>query len=304
MDIGLFGHFVMDGLSFLSSLFVVAVGAFALMIVIIFLADVSQTQDAIRRNYPVIGRFRYLFTTLGEFFRQYFFAFDREELPFNRAERDWVYRSSAGADNTIAFGSTRNLLTPGTQIFVNCAFPTLDEDAMQTSKVTVGPFTPNPYTFSSIINISAMSYGALSTPAVRALSKGAKIAGCWLNTGEGGLAPYHLEGGCDVVFQIGTAKYGVRNLDGMLDETRLREIAANPQVKMFELKLSQGAKPGKGGILPAIKVTPEIAEIRGIPVHADSISPNRHPEIDNVANCLITSTGYEKFRGSPRVSNP
>jgi len=289
----------MNGLSLLSSLFVVAVGLFVLMIVVMFIADVSQTQDAIRRNYPVVGRFRYLFTRLGEFFRQYFFALDREELPFNRAERDWVYRSSAGADNTIAFGSTRNLLTPGTPIFVNCAFPTLDEHAMQTAAVTVGPFTPNPHTFSSIINISAMSYGALSTPAVRALSKGARMAGCWLNTGEGGLAPYHLEGGCDVVFQIGTAKYGVRDLEGMLDEARLREIASIPQVKMFELKLSQGAKPGKGGILPAVKVTPEIAKIRGIPVHTDSISPNRHPEIDNVGELLDYINRLRDVSGKP-----
>src|SRR5271157_2828773 len=105
---------------------------------------------------PLLAVSRYLFTRLGEFFRQYFFALDREELPFNRAERDWVYRSSAGADNTIAFGSTRNLLTPGTAIFVNCAFPTLDEHAMEAAKVTVGPFIANPYRFSSIINISAM----------------------------------------------------------------------------------------------------------------------------------------------------
>ncbi len=299
MDIGIFGHFVMDSLSFLATLFVVAVGVFAAVIVLTFIADAGQTRDAIRRNYPVIGRFRYLFTSLGEFFRQYFFAADREELPFNRAERDWVNRSSAGADNTIAFGSTRNLLLPSTPIFVNCAFPTLDEDAMEAAPVTVGPFTANPYTYSSIINISAMSYGALSTPAVRALSKGAKMAGCWLNTGEGGLAPYHLEGGCDVVFQIGTAKYGVRNLEGMLDEARVREIAANPQIKMIELKMSQGAKPGKGGILPAVKVTPEIAKIRGIPVHADSISPNRHPEIDNPGELLDYIDRLRRLAGKP-----
>ena len=299
MDIGLFGHFVMNGLSLIASLFVVAVGIFALMIAVMFIADVSQTKDAIRRNYPVIGRFRYLFTTLGEFFRQYFFALDREELPFNRAERDWVYRSAAGADNTVAFGSTRNLLTPGTAIFVNCAFPTLDEDAMEASEVTVGPFTATPYRFKSLINISAMSYGALSTPAVRALSKGAKMAGCWLNTGEGGLAPAHLEGGCDIVFQIGTAKYGVRNAAGMLDEARLREIAAISQVKMIELKLSQGAKPGKGGILPAIKVTPEIAQIRGIPVHTNSISPNRHAEIGSVSDLVDCIGRIRAIAGKP-----
>src|SRR6516162_1266107 len=138
----------MEGLSFLAALFVFAVGIVVLFIFFIFAIDVSQKKDAVRRNYPVIGRFRYLFTRLGEFFRQYFFALDREELPFNRAERDWVYRSAAGADNTIAFGSTRNLSVPGTPIFVNCAFPTLDEDAMETSQVTVGPFTANPYRFS------------------------------------------------------------------------------------------------------------------------------------------------------------
>jgi glutamate synthase domain-containing protein 2 len=282
----LFSQFVMQGLSFLATLFVFATGLLVLLVFVLFILDVSQTKDAIRRNYPVLGRFRYLFTRLGEFFRQYFFALDREELPFNRAERDWVYRSSTGIDNTVAFGSTRNLLPAGTVIFVNCPFPTLDEHALEASEVTFGPYTENPYRCTSIINISAMSYGALSTPAVRALSKGAASAKCWLNTGEGGLAPYHLEGGGDVIFQIGTAKYGVRDLDGRLDEARVREIAGLPQIKMFELKLSQGAKPGKGGILPAVKVTPEIAKIRGIPVYKDSISPNRHLEIDSVADLL------------------
>ncbi|HWJ17469.1 MAG TPA: FMN-binding glutamate synthase family protein [Geobacterales bacterium] len=299
MDIGFFGHFVMNGLSLIASLFVLAVGVFSLMIAVMFIADVSQTKDAIRRNYPVIGRFRSLFTTLGEFFRQYFFAQDREELPFNRAERDWVYRSSTGADNTVAFGSTRSLLPVGTIIFVNCPFPTLEEHAFEAPEITAGPYTPAPYSFSSIINISAMSFGALSVPAVRALSKGAAMAGCWLNTGEGGLAPYHLEGRCDVIFQIGTAKYGMRTLDGQLDEARVREIAGLSQVKMFELKLSQGAKPGKGGILPAIKVTPEIAKIRGIPVHTDSISPNRHPEIDSVPDLLDQIARIRDLAGKP-----
>ena len=122
---GILGHIVMEGLSFLAALFVFAVGIFLLFVIFLFIMDISQTKDAIRHNYPVIGRFRYLFTRLGEFFRQYFFALDREELPFNRAERDWVYRSSIGADNTVAFGSTRNLTPVGTVIFVNCPFPTL-----------------------------------------------------------------------------------------------------------------------------------------------------------------------------------
>ncbi len=296
---GILDPFVMEGLNLLATLFVVAVGIFALFVIFLFIADISQTKDAVRRNYPVIGRFRYLFIRLGEFFRQYFFALDREELPFNRAERDWIFRSSTGADNTVAFGSTRSLTPVGTVIFVNCPFPTLDEDARSAPELVIGPYTAEPYHCSSIINISAMSFGALSAPAVRALSKGAAMAGCWLNTGEGGLAPHHLEGGCDIVFQIGTAKYGVRTPDGQLDETRLREIARLPQIRMFELKLSQGAKPGKGGILPAVKVTPEIAKIRGIPVHADSISPNRHPEIDSVSDLLDQLERIRTISGKP-----
>jgi glutamate synthase domain-containing protein 2 len=296
---GILDPIVMEGLSVLATLFVFVVGTLALVAVFLFIADVSQTKDAVRRNYPVIGRFRYLFIRLGEFFRQYFFALDREELPFNRAERDWIYRSAAGADNTVAFGSTRSLIPVGTVIFVNCPFPTLEEHGKDTPGITFGPHAATPYRCSSIINISAMSFGALSAPAVRALSKGAAMAGCWLNTGEGGLAPYHLEGGCDVVFQIGTAKYGVRTPDGQLDEARLREIARIPQVRMFELKLSQGAKPGKGGILPAAKVTPEIAKIRGIPVRTDSISPNRHPEIDSVSDLLDQIERIRALTGKP-----
>ncbi len=240
-------------LELLASLFVLVVGLGALAVVIMFIIDITQTKDAVRRNYPVLGRFRYLFTTLGEFFRQYFFAMDREELPFNRAEREWAYRAAAGEGNTIAFGSTRNLTIPGTAIFVNCPFPTLDTDAAETVPLEIGPYCRTPYLAPSFFNISGMSYGAISKPAVLALSRGAAKAGCWLNTGEGGLSPYHLQGGADIVFQIGTAKYGVRAPDGSLSDDKLREIAAHEKVRMFEIKLSQGAKPGKGGILPGGK---------------------------------------------------
>ena len=286
-------------LDFLSVLFVVVLGAGALLVAVLFVMDVSQSADAVRRNYPVIGRFRYLFSTLGEFFRQYFFAMDREEMPFNRAERDWINKSSQGRDNTIAFGSTRLLSEPGTAIFVNCPFPTLDEDARATPPVVIGPDARTPYEARSIFNVSAMSYGAISRPAVKALSHGAKLAGCWLHTGEGGLSPYHLEGGCDIVFQIGTAKYGVRNPQGGLDDDRLRAVAAHNQVRMIEIKMSQGAKPGKGGILPGAKVTPEIAEIRGIEVGRDSISPNRHPEINNAGELLDFIHHVREVSGKP-----
>ena len=144
-----------------------------------------------------------------------------------------------------------------------------------------------------------MSFGAISEPAVRALSRGAALAGCWRNTGEDGLAPYHLDGGGDIVFRIGTAKYGVRDADGRLSDARLREVAAHDQVKMFELKLSQGAKPGKGSILPAAKVTDEIAQIRGIPAHTDSISPNRHREVDSVPELLDLIARIRAVTGKP-----
>lgn len=282
----IFTEWTMAGINFLASAFVFAVGLGVLGVILMFIVDSTQSRDAVRRNYPVIGRFRYLFTHLGEFFRQYFFALDREEMPFNRAERDWIYKSAKGRNNTQPFGSTRNLTIVGTPIFVNCAFPKLDDEASDPPPVIYGPYTPNPYHASSVINISGMSYGALSKPAVQALSRGAKLAGCWMNTGEGALSPFHLEGGCDIVFQIGTAKYGVRNDDGSLNNEKLKAVAAHPEVKMIEIKLAQGAKPGKGGILPAEKVNREIAKIRGIPASKPSISPNRHPEIDSFADLL------------------
>lgn len=274
-------------ISLMPTLFIWLLGLVFVAVIITFVFDVSQSKNAILRNYPVVGHFRYLFSTLGDFFRQYFFAMDREEMPFNRAEREWVNRASADKDNTIAFGSTKNLTIPGTAIFINCPFPTLDSDAVETRTVTIGDdYSDNPYAAKSIFNISGMSYGAISKPAVLALSNGARMAGCWMNTGEGGLSSYHLEGGADLVFQIGTAKYGVRNEDGSLSRKKLSKIAKHEQVKMFELKVSQGAKPGKGGILPGIKVTTEIAEIRGIPKGEDSNSPNRHIEVSSASELL------------------
>jgi len=295
----LFTELTGQGLDFLSSLFIFMVGLVVLFAILIFISDVSQTKDAIRRNYPVIGRFRYIFTTLGEFFRQYFFAMDREEMPFNRAELEWVNKSSRGIDNTMAFGSTKNISPTGTPLFINTPFPTLDEHATSSPAVVIGPHCREPYEANSVINISGMSYGALSKPAVRALSKGAKLAGCWMNTGEGGLSEHHLEGGCDLVMQIGTAKYGVRNAEGKLDNDKLKEIASLPQLKMFEIKMSQGAKPGKGGILPGAKVTSEIAKIRGIAKGKDSISPNRHPEISNIKELLDFIKHIREVTGKP-----
>ncbi len=286
-------------LEYLSFALIVALGAVLATILVLFFIDRLQTHDAVRRNYPVIGRFRGLFTALGEFFRQYFFAMDREELPFNRAQREWIERAGAGKGNTVAFGSTRNLNVVGTPIFVNAAFPPLQEQYARTRPLLIGEGARLPYEARSIVNISGMSFGALSRPAVTALSMGAKQAGIWINTGEGGLSPYHLEGGADIVFQIGTAKYGVRGADGKLSDDKLREIAAHDQVKMFELKLAQGAKPGKGGILPAAKVTEEIAAIRGIPAGEASISPNRHEEVDDWGDLLDLLAHIREVTGKP-----
>ncbi|WP_321324616.1 FMN-binding glutamate synthase family protein [uncultured Parasphingorhabdus sp.] len=290
---------ILGVLSALTYIFILLLGLGLAAVVIMFIIDINQKQDAVRRNYPVIGRFRHIFSELGEFFRQYFFAMDREEMPFNRAEREWVERAGKGIDNTIAFGSTKNLDPPGTAIFVNAPFPKLDSDAAATTTSTIGPHSRNPYEARSFFNISAMSFGALSVPAVRALSHGAKLTGCWLNTGEGGLSPFHLEGGCDIVFQIGTAKYGVRDTDGSLSDEKLRAVAAHEQVRMFEIKLSQGAKPGKGGILPGEKVNRMIAEIRGITEGQPSISPNRHPEVKNVDDLLDFIHHVREVTGKP-----
>lgn len=295
----MFSSFSMSVFEGLAVALIVAMGVVFAAIVVLGIIDRMQTQDAIRRNYPVVGRFRYVFSSLGEFFRQYFFAMDREELPFNRAQRDWVKHAGAGGSSTIAFGSTRNLNVPGTPIFTNAAFPPLDDQFASTEPLVIGAGARAPFMAKSIFNLSGMSYGAISKPAVQALSKGCGKAGIWMNTGEGGLSPYHLEGDCDIVFQMGTAKYGVRDDDGNLDDDKLREVAATPQVKMIEIKLAQGAKPGKGGILPAAKISAEIAGIRGLPQGKDGISPNRHAEVDDWNDLLDFIAHVREVTGLP-----
>ena len=198
------------------------------------LIDRHQVDHTIRRNYPIIGRFRYFLEDLGVFFRQYFFAQDREEMPFNRADRSWVYRAAKQESTMQAFGSTR-AQREGDVLFANSVFPYAGED--KSESLVFGPYTENPYITDKFFHISGMSYGAISKPAIRALVAGAKEAGIWINTGEGGASREHLQGGADVVFQIGTAKYGVRNEDGTLSEEKLRAMADNSCVKMFEIKL-------------------------------------------------------------------
>lgn len=265
----------------------------------VYIYDKKQRDHAILRNYPVVGHLRYFAEELGVYLRQYWFESDRDELPFNRAQRSWVYRAAKDSNNTVSFGSTRDLKHTGTIVFVDAPFPVLNQDTVESKPVIIGKKCRNPYLAKSIFNISAMSYGSLSKNAILALSAGAKMAGCWLNTGEGGVSPYHLEGGGDLVAQIGTAKYGFRTLDGKLSDKKLIEMAALPEIVMFEVKLSQGAKPGKGGILPAIKVNAEVAKIRGIPIHEDSMSPNRHPEIANSSQLIDFINHVRNVTGKP-----
>lgn len=266
----------------------------------IYLRDMTQKRHTVLRNFPIIGHFRYWFENLGEYFRQYLFLGDRDEMPFNRATRGWVYRLAKNEGGILGFGSTHNLHQAGAILFVNAPFPVLESEHIDPPPVVIGEgYCAKPFTAHSLVNISGMSYGAISKPAVQALSAGAAIANCWLDTGEGGVSPYHLEGGCDVIFQIGTAKYGIRDTKGNLDPNKVKEIAAYENVRAFEIKLSQGAKPGKGGVLPANKITAEIAQIRGIAEHQDSISPNRHPEIHNIDELLDMIEKIRELSGKP-----
>lgn len=274
--------------------------ALALLFVYWYVRDITQKRHTVLRNFPVIGHLRFFFERLGEYFRQYFFLGDREEMPFNRATRAWVYRLAKNEGGILGFGSTYDLNQSGALIFVNAAFPVLESEHEPTPAVLIGDgWCDKPFAARSLINVSGMSYGAISKPAVQALSRGAALAGCYMDTGEGGLSPYHLEGGCDVIYQIGTAKYGVRDAEGKLDPVKLRLMAGHENVRAFEIKLSQGAKPGKGGVLPAAKVTEEIAAIRGIPPGQDSLSPNRHAETGNMDELLDMVVRVREITGKP-----
>ena len=260
--------------------------------------DIVQKKHSVLRNYPLIGRLRYFLESQGEYIRQYFIAGERDEMPFNRAARNWVYRTSKGVGGIIGFGSTNDLREPGSIIFVNAPFPVLDKDQLPTPAVVIGEgFCRHPYTARSLVNISGMSFGALSAPAVQALSLGAAEAGCWLDTGEGGLSPHHVLGNCEIIMQIGTARYGIRDQYGEFSKERAIELAQ--RVSAFEIKLSQGAKPGKGGVLPGGKVTEEIAQIRGIPAGIDSLSPNRHSDIANIDELLDRIHMIRELTGKP-----
>ena len=278
--------------SFSLALVLAVVAAVAL--VALFFRDVFlQRKHAIQHNYPVVGHLRYMMERIGPELRQYWVAHDKEELPFNRSERSWVYASAKGQNNTFGFGTSEQVYGAGYPIIKHSTFPFPDTRA---TYVGTDPSTVpclkvigeahgrrRPWRPMSVINVSAMSFGSLGQNAVLALNKGVGAAGAYHNTGEGGVSPYHLQGDTEIVWQLGTGYFGARNDDGTLSLDLLAErVASAPQIRAIELKLSQGAKPGKGGMLPGSKVTAEISAIRGIPVGKDCYSPNAHTAFGTV----------------------
>lgn len=259
---------------------------FIFLTVINFFYRHVQTTHALLRNFGVMGQARYMMESIGPELRQYFFANDTEEMPFNREERSEVYRKAKNIDSASSFGSQKNF--DATEIKVRHTMYPTPKEKLKKYSVTYGEERgiKNTHTIDRPITISAMSYGALGQNAVRSLARGAKMAGISMNTGEGGYPKYHMMEGCDLIFQLGTAKFGVRNEDGTLNDEKLRELAAKDEIKMIEIKLSQGAKPGKGGLLPKEKITDEIAELRGISKGKDVVSPTHHAECKDVGTTI------------------
>lgn len=236
--------------------------------------DLTQKKQAIRRNFPVLGRMRYLLELIRPELYQYFVESDTEGVPFDRENRSLIYQRAKSARDTTPFGTKMDVYAPGYE-WVNHSLQAKHVDASNMRVTVGGPDCKQPYSC-SLLNISAMSFGSLSKNAILALSGGAKLGGFAHNTGEGGLSPYHLEGGGDLIWQIGTGYFSCRDEHGNFSPTKFKEKSVLPNVKMIEIKLSQGAKPGHGGILPAAKVTPEIAQIRGVPMGKDVLSPPTH----------------------------
>ena len=277
---------------------------------IIAIRDVFfQKKHTISHNFPLVGHLRYMLEKIGPELRQYLVANNREELPFNRIERGWIYASAKHENNYEGFGTDRDIYAHQ-HIFINNAMMPyklpenhpnkIDKTFLPCAKI-MGEFNKRkkPYRPASVVNVSAMSFGSLSAKAVESLNKGVKIANAYHNTGEGGLSPYHNHGG-DVIFHIGTGYFGVRSKDGGFSmEKLIKLVEENPFIRAIEVKLSQGAKPGKGGVLPAAKITKEIAKIRGVEVGKDVLSPPNHTAFTNVPEMVDFIEKIAKVTGLP-----
>ncbi len=264
--------------------------------VLVFIFDIFQKKHTIKHNFPIVGHIRYFLESIGPELRQYIVANNREELPFNRRQRSWVYASAKKENNFQGFGSDQDMNAPGF-IFIKPALlplkltdnhPNKKNPALCPAAKVIGLAhqRKKPYLPKSVINVSGMSFGSLSATAIESLNRGAAKFGCYHNTGEGGLSPYHKHG-ADVVLNIGTAYFGIRDDEGNFVLEKLVKLCQdNPAIKMIELKLSQGAKPGKGGVLPASKITKELAEIRHVPIGKDVISPASHRAFSTVSEMV------------------
>ena len=235
--------------------------------------DMLQTRSALRRNYPVLVHFRYGLESIGPEIRQYFVQSDLEDVPFSRQQRQLVYQRSRNVMDVVPFGTLHSAYAVDYEWINHSLAPTHVAD--HDFRVVIGAGCAKPYA-ASVFNISAMSFGALSANAIRALNKGAKLGGFYHDTGEGSISPYHRENGGDLVWEIGSGYFGCRDEHGRFSEEKFAENAQSGQVKMIEVKLSQGAKPGHGGVLPAAKVSAEISVTRGVPMGQDCVSPARH----------------------------
>ncbi len=237
--------------------------------------DMLQTRHTIQRNYPVIGHVRWMVEFIRPEIRQYLLESDQEAAPFSRSQRSLVYQRAKGDQDDRPFGTLLDVYAVGYEYIAHSTRPVPAADP-ESYRITIGgPQCAKPYS-ASVFNISAMSFGSLSAAAIRALNRGAQQGGFYHDTGEGSISPYHREGGGDIVWEIASGYFGCRTAEGRFDPDRFAVQAVGDQIKMIEIKLSQGAKPGHGGMLPGAKVTPEIAETRGIPVGVDCISPARH----------------------------
>ncbi len=284
--------------------------ALAAALLALFIHDRWFSTDNIIRNFPVFGHLRYLFIEMGPKLRQYIIADNNEELPFNRDERDWITRSADGGNNYFGFGTDDQLLSIGYPIIKHAVFPYGEQaytgaghDTMLelAAAKTLGETHARPKAWkpTSIVNISAMSFGALGAHAIEALNRGAKLAGCYHNTGEGGISPFHKQG-ADLIYQIGTGYFGCRDGEGRFSMEKLQEtLAGAPAVRGIEIKLSQGAKPGKGGVLPGHKVTEEIAKIRGVKAGQDCISPNSHRAFSDIPGLIRFAEEVARATGFP-----
>ncbi len=235
--------------------------------------DLLQTRSTLRRNYPILAHFRYGLESIGPEMRQYFIESDTAEVPYSRQQRALIYQRAKAVNDTRPFGTQQDVYGSEYEWINHSVMPT--EIASADFRIRIGAQAAQPYD-ASVFNISAMSFGALSANAIRALNDGAKRGGFYHDTGEGSISPYHREHGGDLVWEIGSGYFGCRNDDGGFSEERFAANARDPQVKMIELKLSQGAKPGHGGVLPAAKVSAEISATRGVKQGVDCVSPPRH----------------------------